>query len=227
MSRMQQAAARQHHEIPETDERDVAPVLKPVFKEVLIFSPSVKTGGLRALHQLGYRIARNGGTARMAYYDIPLSVEGKVMLRCGKGPFPMLESTSATQYQPQVLRESWALDLEDLSTAVVKRIPLRNDDKDRYFPNDRFQVLPRDGYRRVFEAILDHPQNCSRRMPRKVRVRSNHAGRIRALLHQQLAIDEYFDDRFGPLPYRSIRFHHRDAPLTYRGNRGSDPKLHG
>jgi len=109
-------------------------------------------------------------------------------------------------------KKMWALDLEDLSTAVVKRIPLRNDDEDRYFPNDRYQVLPRDGYRRVFEAILDHPQ---------IRVcleRAFDPTMLTEYAHcfSSMAIDEYFDDRFGPLPYRSIRFHHRDAPLTYR-----------
>jgi hypothetical protein len=104
MSRMQQrAAAHQDHEFPNSDDRDIAPVLKPVFKEVLIFSPSVKTGGPEALHQLGYRIARNGGMARMVYYGVPLTVEGNVF-RCGKGPFPLLEHFA--QYQPQVLRES-------------------------------------------------------------------------------------------------------------------------
>jgi UDP-galactopyranose mutase len=109
-------------------------------------------------------------------------------------------------------KKMWALDLEDLSTAVVKRIPLRYDDEDRYFPNDRFQVLPRDGYRRVFESILDHPQ---------IRVGLGCAFNPTMLTEYahcftSMAIDEYFEDRFGPLPYRSIRFHHRDAPLTYR-----------
>jgi UDP-galactopyranose mutase len=109
-------------------------------------------------------------------------------------------------------KKMWALDLEDLSTAVVKRIPLRNDDEDRYFPNDRFQVLPRDGYRRLFEAILDHPRiqvclDCA--FDPTMLAEYTHC-------FTSMAIDEYFDDRFGPLPYRSIRFHHRDAPLSYR-----------
>src|ERR1700677_2557077 len=104
MSRMQrQAAAKQDHEFPNTDDREIAPVLKPLFNEVLIFSPSVKTGGPEALHQLGYHIAGNGGTARMVYYDVPFSVEGNVF-RGGKGPFPLVEHFA--QYQPQVLRES-------------------------------------------------------------------------------------------------------------------------
>ena len=43
-------------------------------------------------------------------------------------------------------RKMWALDLEDMAAAVVRRIPLRHDDEDRYFPDDQFQMLPRDGY---------------------------------------------------------------------------------
>jgi hypothetical protein len=104
MSRMQRrAAARRSPEIAETNERPMAPALKPVFDEVLIFSPSAKTGGPEALHQLGHRIARNGGAARMVYYDVPFSIEGNVF-RGGKGPFPLLEHFA--QYEPQVLRES-------------------------------------------------------------------------------------------------------------------------
>jgi UDP-galactopyranose mutase len=109
-------------------------------------------------------------------------------------------------------KKMWALDLEELSISVVKRIPLRHDDEDRYFPNDRYQVLPRDGYALVFEAILDHPQ---------IRVRLNQAfdpAMLRDYAHcfTSMAIDEYFDDRFGPRPYRSFRFHHREAPMTDR-----------
>jgi hypothetical protein len=77
--------------------------MKPVFDEVLIFSPSVKTGGPEALHQLGYQIARHGGSAKMVYYDFPFSMDGNV-LRCGPGPFPMLEHFA--QYEPQVTRET-------------------------------------------------------------------------------------------------------------------------
>src|SRR6201999_4218780 len=55
-------------------------------------------------------------------------------------------------------KKMWALDLEDMDPAVVKRIPLRHDDEDRYFPGDKFQMLPRDGYAGVVGRILDHPR---------------------------------------------------------------------
>jgi UDP-galactopyranose mutase len=109
-------------------------------------------------------------------------------------------------------QKMWALDLEDLSISVVKRIPLRYDNEDRYFPRDRYQLLPRDGYARLFEEILAHPE---------IRVhldcpfdRSKRSGYAHCF--NSMAIDEYFEYSFGHLPYRSLRFHHREAPLAYR-----------
>ncbi len=109
-------------------------------------------------------------------------------------------------------RKMWALDLEELDAAVVKRIPIRFDDEDRYFPDDRFQLLPRDGYTSLVQSILDHPA---------IRV-TLEAGFEKPMLRScrhcfnSMAIDEYFDDAFGPLPYRSIRFHHLTVPASYR-----------
>lgn len=109
-------------------------------------------------------------------------------------------------------RKMWALDLEDLDAAVVRRIPLRFDDEDHHFPNDRFQLLPRDGYTRLFQAILDHP--AIRVSPAVGFDRSMLAGYAHCF--NSMAIDEYFDSAFGPLPYRSIRFRHETVPWTYR-----------
>ncbi len=101
-------------------------------------------------------------------------------------------------------RKMWNLDLEDMDAAVVKRIPIRMDDEDRYFPNDKFQMMPRDGYTRVFEAILDHPAirvTLSTAFDKSMQSQYGHC-------FNSMPIDEYFDQAFGPLPYRSIRFHH-------------------
>lgn len=110
-------------------------------------------------------------------------------------------------------RKMWAMDLEELDAAVVKRIPIRHDDEDRYFPTDRFQLLPRDGYTGVFATILDHPG---------IRVTLGQAFEkpmLASYTHcfNSMPIDEYFDGAFGALPYRSIRFHHREEPAEYGG----------
>ena len=103
-------------------------------------------------------------------------------------------------------RKMWAMDLEEVDAAVVKRIPIRYDDEDRYFPSDMFQMLPKHGYTNLFTRILDHPN---------IRVALEQpfdAGMLAGYAHtfSSAPIDEHFGFAFGPLPYRSIKFHHRD-----------------
>jgi len=105
-------------------------------------------------------------------------------------------------------KKMWARNLEDMDAAVVRRVSPRTDDEDRYFPGDSFQMMPAHGYAALFGAILDHP---------RIRV-SLKANFEKAMLggyahcFNAMPIDEYFDNVFGPLPYRSLRFHHRDVP---------------
>ncbi len=108
-------------------------------------------------------------------------------------------------------KKMWELDLEELDAAVVKRIPLRFDDEDRYFPDDAYQVLPARGYTALFANILDHDN-----IKVSLDTSFNHS-LIQGYRHcfNSMAIDEYFGGIFGPLPYRSIRFQHRDEPVTY------------
>lgn len=114
-------------------------------------------------------------------------------------------------------RKMWALELEDIAPSVVMRLRVRYDDEDRYFPKDRFQLLPRDGYTTLFERIFDHP---------KIRLTLNQ-GFDRSFMQgyahcfNSMAIDEYFNDALGPLPYRSIRFHHSAQPSDYETGRTS------
>lgn len=100
-------------------------------------------------------------------------------------------------------KKMWGLELEDMDASVVKRIPIRTDYSRDYFPNDAFQVLPKEGYTALFRAILDHPN---------INVTLNTTFDKTMLADAQwcfnsMAIDEYFDQCFGELPYRSIRFY--------------------
>jgi UDP-galactopyranose mutase len=102
-------------------------------------------------------------------------------------------------------KKMWSLDLEEMDASVVKRIPLRLDHEDRYFPGDRHQIMPQDGYTAIFRSILDHPN---------IRVETGVdyvKGMENDYTHcfNSMAIDEYFDRCLGELPYRSIRFHNR------------------
>ncbi|HMO29492.1 UDP-galactopyranose mutase [Enterovirga sp.] len=101
-------------------------------------------------------------------------------------------------------RKMWGYDLSEMDASVVKRIPISYDDEDRYFPHDGFQAVPKDGYTRLIENVLDHSSidvYLSRPFEREMLNEFDHAFLC-------LPIDEFFCYSLGPLPYRSIRFHH-------------------
>ena len=107
-------------------------------------------------------------------------------------------------------RKQWGLDPSELDKSVTARVPTRTDTDDRYFA-DKHQVMPEHGYTRMFQAMVSHPNIT-------VMLQADYR-RIRDLIpHRRVIytgqIDEFFDFRFGRLPYRSLRFEHvtLDAP---------------
>jgi UDP-galactopyranose mutase len=105
-------------------------------------------------------------------------------------------------------RKQWRREPSELDPSVCGRIPIRTNRDDRYL-SDKFQALPREGYTRLFERMLDHPNI-------EVRLRTDYR-EARAQVHCDHLIytgpiDEYFDHCFGALSYRSLRF----EPETYQ-----------
>ena len=71
----------------------------------------------------------------------------------------MLNSVGRDLYEKFFLsytRKQWGLDPSELKAGVAARIPVRTNTDDRYF-TDTFQAMPRHGYTRMFETMLDHP----------------------------------------------------------------------
>ena len=101
-------------------------------------------------------------------------------------------------------RKQWGMDPSELDKSVTARVPTRVNTDNRYF-TDSFQAMPAQGYTRMFEAMLDHPnitvQTGVDWEDLRGEVVYDH------LIYTGL-IDEYFDYRFGALPYRSLRFEH-------------------
>jgi len=108
-------------------------------------------------------------------------------------------------------RKQWGLDLSELAAGVAARIPTRTGDDDRYF-GDRFQAMPAEGYTRMFERMLDHPNIELRTGVEYARV----AGTDRRRTVFTGPVDEYYGRRFGALPYRSLRFEHEHLAGTAR-----------
>ena len=107
-------------------------------------------------------------------------------------------------------RKQWGLDPSQLDASVTSRIPVRTNRDDRYF-TDSFQAMPREGYTAMFARMLDHPNI-------EVAVDTDFRDLPLALRSLPVVftgpVDEFFDRRFGPLPYRSLefRFETHDVP---------------
>jgi UDP-galactopyranose mutase len=98
----------------------------------------------------------------------------------------------------------WQQDLKDTSSDVVARLKIRTDSEDHYFPTDTFQALPTLGYTELFARIFDHPLI-------EIRLETEYSDALADdfdSCFNSMPIDEYFAFDLGPLPYRSIRFHH-------------------
>jgi UDP-galactopyranose mutase len=101
-------------------------------------------------------------------------------------------------------RKQWGLDPSALDKSVTSRVPTRSNDDDRYF-TDTFQAMPKHGYSRMFERMLDHPNI-------KIMLQTDWQEVKEVIPHRRLVftgpIDEFFGFRYGKLPYRSLRFEH-------------------
>jgi UDP-galactopyranose mutase len=108
-------------------------------------------------------------------------------------------------------RKMWGLELSDMPMSVVARLPVRYGDEAGYF-NDTFQQMPRDGYTELIAKMLQHEAieaRLSTAFDKSMESAYEH-------VFNSMPIDEYFDNEFGPLPYRSIRFDHRfDEDFPY------------
>jgi UDP-galactopyranose mutase len=105
-------------------------------------------------------------------------------------------------------RKQWALDPSELDASVTARVPTRTNRDDRYFA-DTFQAMPLNGYTRMFEAMLDHPNI-------KVMLNTDYREVVDLLPWKHMVytgpIDAFFNHRHGKLPYRSLEFQHVNLP---------------
>ncbi len=96
--------------------------------------------------------------------------------------------------------KQWGVKPEDLDPLVTGRVPVYVSRDDRYFQN-KYQGIPLNGYTKMMEKMLDHPLI-------KVKLNTSFNDIKNSIEYEKLyytgAIDEYFDYKFGELPYRSI-----------------------
>jgi UDP-galactopyranose mutase len=101
-------------------------------------------------------------------------------------------------------RKQWGLDPSELDASVTARVPTRTNRDPRYF-TDTYQAMPLQGYTSMFENMLDHP-NISILLNTDYREVKDFVP-YKEMIYSG-PIDEFFDFRFGKLPYRSLHFKH-------------------
>lgn len=105
--------------------------------------------------------------------------------------------------------KQWGLKPEEVDSAVTARVPVYLSRDDRYF-QDKYQGIPLGGYTKLVENILDHP-NIKIRLNTDYKDIEEHFDRV----FYTGAIDEYFDYKFGALPYRSAQFTFEEYDREY------------
>ena len=115
----------------------------------------------------------------------------------------------------------WGLSPKDIDPSVTGRQPFRCSYEDEHF-DWPIQVMPGEGYTKLFEKMLNHPNiKIQLNTPAKSVLR---LGESCLLVHGQPyggwviytgALDELFDCDQGALPYRSLKFDFETKPVDF------------
>ncbi len=110
--------------------------------------------------------------------------------------------------------KQWGLTVEELDPNVTSRVPVHISYDDRYF-QDTYQQMPKEGYTKLFENMLNHP-NITIKLNTEAKELidldwDKHLVKFKndafnGVLIYTGAMDEFADYRFGALPYRSLEF---------------------
>jgi UDP-galactopyranose mutase len=103
--------------------------------------------------------------------------------------------------------KQWGQTPDEIDPSVSGRVPVYISRDDRYF-QDKYQGIPIGGYTKMIEKMLDHPN---------ITVKLN-TPFDKSMKYDRLfwsgSIDEFFDYKFGELPYRSERFEFIKYPFS-------------
>ena len=98
--------------------------------------------------------------------------------------------------------KQWNKDARDLPASIINRLPVRSNYTEDYFHNCRFQGIPKEGYTKIFENLLDHP-NIELKLEEDYFERDNEEVELTIYTGP---IDRYFDFEYEKLEWRSVRF---------------------
>lgn len=107
--------------------------------------------------------------------------------------------------------KQWGLKPTELDYSVTSRVPILIGRDDRYF-QDVFQGIPKNGYTRIFENMLNH-KNI------QILLNTDYRDVVDDIKYDKMIftgeIDYFFNYEFGKLPYRSLEFEFRTIHSNY------------
>lgn len=132
------------------------------------------------------------------HIDAPANGEEAVLNRVG----PVLYDKMFKHYT----KKQWDKYPDELDASVLNRIPVRYNYDNRYF-SDKYQALPKGGYTKLFEKILDHPNIEIQLNTDYFDVKDDYNGYEK--LFYTGPVDRFFEFKHSlteKLEYRSINF---------------------
>lgn len=128
-------------------------------------------------------------------FDEPRNLEEKAISLIGR---PLYEAFIRGYTMKQ-----WQKPCTELPADIITRLPVRSN-YDPYYFTDPYQGMPVDGYFKIFERMLSHPK-IDLRLKTDFRDIRHLIGDKTTVIYTG-PIDQFFDEKFGVLEYRSLRF---------------------
>lgn len=108
--------------------------------------------------------------------------------------------------------KQWGMSPAQLPASILKRLPIRFNYDDNYF-NHKFQGMPKDGYTKMVEGILDHP-NIS--VSLGTYFQAEERGNYDHVFYSG-PLDAFYGFQFGRLGYRTLDFEKFSVEGDYQG----------
>src|SRR5690606_36513327 len=110
-------------------------------------------------------------------------------------------------------KKQWGVEPSDLPASILKRLPVRFNYDDNYY-NQKYQGIPLDGYTKIVERILEHPEiqvRLNERLDPSQRGEFDH-------IFWSGPLDGFFNYKLGRLQYRSLVFERFEESGDHQGN---------
>lgn len=110
-------------------------------------------------------------------------------------------------------KKQWGVEPTELPASILNRLPIRFNYDDNYY-SQKYQGIPLEGYTKIVEKILDHP-NIEIRVAERLQPERK---KEFAHIFWSGPMDGFFNYKLGRLGYRTLDFERFETTGDYQGN---------